>query len=78
VINTARDLLKMTERVKKEGLYRSKIIQKTHMAYLELYAHMNWHRNSHRLAQTSQISNMYSTCHMADVEIIIQFNPECH
>ena len=75
MIHNPRDLLKMTDRVSKKGLYSSKIIQKTNMAYLELYTYMNWHRNSHRLAHTSQISNMYSTSHMADVEMIIQFIP---
>ena len=68
----------MTDRVKKEGLYSFQIIQKTHMAYLELYTHMNWYRNYHRLAHISQISTMYLTSLMADIEIIIQFNSECH
>jgi hypothetical protein len=73
----ARDLLKMIDGVSKKGLYSSKIIQKTDVAYLELYTYMNWHRNSHRLAHTPQISNMYLTIHMAYVKIIIQFIPEC-
>ena len=52
VINNSRYVLKVAGSVKKVGLYSSKIIQKTNMAYLELYTHMNWHRNSHRLAHT--------------------------
>jgi hypothetical protein len=74
VIYNLKDLLKMIDRVSKKGLYSSKIIQKANMAYLELYTYINWHRNSHRLAHTSQISNMYSISHMADAEII-QFIP---
>jgi hypothetical protein len=42
VINTPRDHLKMTERVKKEGLNRSKVIHKIKTAYLELFTHKNW------------------------------------
>jgi hypothetical protein len=52
VINNPRDLSKMTERVKKGGIYRSKTIQNTNITYLDIYTHMNWHRNSHRLAHT--------------------------
>jgi len=77
MIRNPTDLLKMVDRVSKKGLHRPKIIQKTNVAYLELYTYMNWHRNSHRLAHTSQISNMYLTIHMADVKMIIQFIPEC-
>lgn len=36
---------------------------------------MNWHRNSHRLAHTLQISNMYSISYMADVEMISPIYP---
>jgi hypothetical protein len=76
VIHNPRDLLKMIDRESKKGPDSSKIIQKTNMAYLELYTYMNWHRNSHSLAHTSQVS-MYLTSHMADHEMIIQFIPKC-
>jgi len=67
VIHNPRDLSEMTDRVRKKGLYSSKIIQKTNMAYLETYTYINWHRNSHTLAHTLQISNMYSANHMAGI-----------
>jgi hypothetical protein len=78
VINNPRDLLKMTDRVrgeKKGTLQLQNYSENKYGIFRTLYTHMNWHRNSHRLAHTSQISNMYSTSHTADVEMIIQFNP---